>query len=169
MADRKGSVASRATNADPPTTAVATSSAATMSSIRSTSPYGTRSRFRGPRVNYAEDKDNEMDFEFTTPYNPTPQNKTNGESSSSGTSRRQPAAAAASAKDSNPAKDAALAVPAPSSTTASGKKRKSAAQKDIPPMVKDASLSNMYSFEKPFLQDRKLIADDGTVFAVHGM
>jgi hypothetical protein len=168
MADRKGSVASRATTnaANPPTAAVSTSSPA-----ETTTAYGTRSKARGPRINYAEDKDNEMDFEFTPPYNPTSNtSKTNGESSSSGTSRRQPTAGAASGKDSNHGKDSALAVPAASSSTVSGKKRKSAAlQQDIPPMVKDASLSNMYSFDKPYLNDRKLIADDGTVFAIHGM
>ncbi|KAA8895118.1 PHD-zinc-finger like domain-containing protein [Sphaerosporella brunnea] len=48
-----------------------------------------------------------------------------------------------------------------------GKKRKNVASQMIIPMTKDASLSNMLSSENPFLQDGKLVADDGTTLAVH--
>ncbi|KAA8894211.1 hypothetical protein FN846DRAFT_786792 [Sphaerosporella brunnea] len=172
MADRKGSASSRATNAaatgESATKAASSSSAAAITfAVRATSPYGTRSRNRGARVNYAEDKDNEMDFEFTTPYNPTStSSKTNGDASSSGTSRRQ-TAAAGSGKESKDAKEPAPAMPSASSSTVTGKKRKNVASQMIIPMTKDASLSNMLSFENPFLQDGKLVADDGTTLAVH--
>jgi hypothetical protein len=56
------------------------------------SPYGTRSRNRretAPRPNYAEDKDNEMEYEFTSPA------LTNGKQSKSTTSNDVPAPTAA--------------------------------------------------------------------------
>src|SRR5437762_11559367 len=51
------------------------SNAAVMSKTRSTSPYGTRSRNRSTaaRINYAEDKDNEMDYELANASNGTSQ------------------------------------------------------------------------------------------------
>jgi hypothetical protein len=140
-----------------------------MSNIRSASPYGTRSRNRGARVNYAEDKDNEMDYEFTTPYNHTPSNtKANGslEGASSGTSRRQ-SAVAGLGKDTKDGKDVAPVVLPVSTNTAAGKKRKGG-QVVAPAMTKDPSLSNMLSFDRPHLKDGKLVAEDGTALEVHG-
>lgn len=196
MADRKGSVSSRVTTAavttpvtapvdTPPTNTTSNTAAvaaiAAMSNVRASSPYGTRSRNRGARVNYAEDKDNEMDFELSANYNPTPPtSKAAGDATASGPSRRQPAAAAvpATGKDSKDGKDAAQTAPPATTTTtnsAAGKKRKggaaaaaAAAQLAISSMTKDASLTNMLSFDRPHLKDGRLISDDGTVFEVHG-
>lgn len=55
------------TNHNNRSTAPESSAQLAMTSTRSTSPYGTRSRNRSSvtRVNYAEDKDNDMDFEYT--------------------------------------------------------------------------------------------------------
>jgi len=147
-----------------------------MSNMRASSPYGTRSRNRGARVNYAEDKDNEMDFELSATYNPTsPTSKPAGDATTSGTSRRQLAAGPAAGKDSKDGKDAApTALTATTTNSVAGKKRKggaaaaAAAQAAISSMMKDASLSNMLSFDRPFLKDGKLISDDGTVLVVHG-
>lgn len=190
MADRKGSVSSSKTltnaasaaptSGDVPPAASATSSAAAMTNVRSASPYGTRSRNRGARINYAEDKDNEMDYEFTPPYTSvatTSSTKTNGTleaptSGTTGTTRRQSAAGAsgkAEIKDGNDAAAAASSALMVPTNNAAGKKRKGAgSQVMVQNMSKDSTLSNMLSFDSPYLEDGKLIAEDGTVLRVHG-
>lgn len=124
---------------------------------RATSPYGTRSRNRGAasRVNYAEDKDNEMDYDYTT----APSASTNTAASSQsigntvvngGSSRRASAATTAATKE-------ALG------TSHSTKKRKGTF---VQPKEK---ICNMYSFNNPVVKDGVLTADDGTTFSVNGM
>ena len=185
MADRKGPGNAAASSGDPPsTTGPATSiPPPTMSTVRSTSPYGTRSRNRGARVNYAEDKDNDMDYEFATPFS-QPSNGTNEPSSATAGPRKQ-STTAGTAKDPKDCNSTALAVPASASA---GKKRKGMGAGGgggagsvgggggngggsgamTPTMAKDASYSNMLSFEKPYLKDGKLKALDGTELSVHG-
>jgi len=186
MADRKASVSSRVAAAataavapSPPlTNSTLTASAPVPSDMRTQAPYGTRSRGRNSRVNYAEDKDNEMDFELSSSYNPTPPTTKPGDATAAGSARRQPPApseAPLAGKDSRGAKDAAQSVQPATASTAAGRKRKggaaaaAAAQAAVSLVTKDLSLSNMLSFDSPFLKDGKLISDDGIVFEVHGM
>lgn len=118
-----------------------------------------------------------MDFELSSTYHPTPPTSKPGDATASGTTRRQPAAATdaqAAGKDSKGGKDATQGVQPPTTaSTAAGRKRKggaaAAAQAAISLITKDVSLSNMLSFDNPFLKDGKLISDDGTVFELHGM
>jgi hypothetical protein len=173
MTDRRTAVSSRATtvtsgaaespitSGDPPP--------ANMSNLRSTSPYGTRSRNRGARVNYAEDKDNEMDYEYTAPSvaasSTTKPSSTPQEGISGGSTRRQPGVTAT--KDAKDAKVATTVIPSVPSNATAGKKRKGG-NGFIVNMTKDPALSNMFSFDRPHLQNGKLVSDDGTEFNVHG-
>ena len=129
---------------------------------RATSPYGTRSRNRGAanRVNYAEDKDNEMEFEYTN--TPNTSNSTslastmahlgsNTSSSGGSTGKRNPGAGSSLGKE--------LAVAA----THGSKKRKSTI------LQQRERISNMFSFQNPYLRDGVLMADDGTTLTVNGM
>lgn len=130
---------------------------------RATSPYGTRSRNRGVgRVNYAEDKDDHMDFEPTSTTTSTSTATpvaavTNGSSQTSSSSRRQSTAAAAASTKENPPN-------APS--TATSKKRK--ASQPVVYKVEDRGLSNMPYFNKPFLKDGKITSEDGLTLQVNG-
>lgn len=126
---------------------------------RATSPYGTRSRNRGAanRVNYAEDKDNEMEYEYTNTTNSSastnaagPTSQSGGSTTTGGVSGRRTSGAVA-----NTGKEVAAAAHG-------SKKRKGTF---VQPKER---ISNMYSFENPFLKDGVLIADDGTTFALNG-
>lgn len=178
MADRKSSTASRApagngapneasVSAFATTTTTQTTPAA--ANVRSTSPYGTRSRNRGSRVNYAEDKDNDMDYEYTS----TPSAASSSSKSGAGvavevavapttaSSRRASAVGGTGSKD----KEGATAMVATVTSTGS-KKRKN--HHIAPVMPRDLGLSNMLSFENPYMRDGKLIACDGTTLSVNG-
>lgn len=127
---------------------------------RATSPYGTRSRNRGAasRVNYAEDKDNEMDYDYTTVTVPSASTNTAASSSQSmgstivngGSSRRASAAMTAATREA-------------SGASHSTKKRKGTF---VQPKER---ICNMYSFSSPVVKDGVLTADDGTTFSVNGM
>jgi len=127
---------------------------------RATSPYGTRSRNRGAanRVNYAEDKDNEMEYEYT---NTTMSSTSTGAATSTSQSGVNTVVNGASGRRAS----AAVAGTGKEVATAAhgSKKRKS---NFVPPKER---ISNMYSFENPFLKDGVLTAADGTTFTLNGM
>lgn len=172
MADRKSSTTSRAPAGNGASTEAPNSTSATQtpsaSNIRSTSPYGTRSRNRGSRVNYAEDKDNDMDYEYTT----TPASSSKSPAGAvaeivvptTTSSRRASAVGGSSSKDKEGAKEITAVVA--TTTATSSKKRKK--EYIAPVMPKDMGLSNMLSFDSPKLKNGQLIADDGTTLSVNG-
>lgn len=120
-------------------------------------------------MNYAEDKDNDMDYEYTT----TPSAASSSSKSGAGvaaetavapttaSSRRASAVGGTGSKD----KEGAAAMVATTTSTGS-KKRKN--HHIAPVMPRDLGLSNMLSFESPYLRDGKLIAGDGTTLSVNG-
>lgn len=123
-------------------------------------------------MNYAEDKDNDMDYEYTS----TPSAASSSSKSTAGvttevavmpttaSSRRASAVGGTGGKDKEGAKETTAMV---ATTTSTGsKKRKN--HHIAPVMPRDMGLSNMLSFENPRLKDGQLIADDGTTLSVNG-
>lgn len=120
-------------------------------------------------MNYAEDKDNDMDYEYTS----TPSAASSSSKSGAGvavevavapttaSSRRASAVGGTGSKD----KEGATAMVA-TVTSAGSKKRKN--HHIAPVMPRDLGLSNMLSFENPYMRDGKLIACDGTTLSVNG-
>ena len=172
MADRKGSVLSRATNAaatsDPSsTTGSGSSTPAVMANARAPSPYGTRSRW-GARVNYAEDKDNEMDYEFTPPYTAP---KTNGTAEGAGAATRRQSTVVGNGKDPKEPTAFQQTFNAPAGkkrkggsghSSANGNGNGTAMTVQTPnSTLREISLTNMLSFDRPFLKDGKLVAETG--------
>lgn len=120
-------------------------------------------------MNYAEDKDNDMDYEYTT----TPSAASSSSKSGAGvaaevavapttvSSRRASAVGGTGSKD----KEGVTAMIATATSTGS-KKRKN--HHIAPVMPRDLGLSNMLSFENPYLRNGQLIACDGTTLSVNG-
>ncbi|KAI5847114.1 PHD finger and BAH domain protein [Morchella snyderi] len=171
MADRKSSTTSRAPAGNGASTEAPNSTSATQtpsaSNIRSTSPYGTRSRNRGSRVNYAEDKDNDMDYEYTTTSASSSKSPAGAVAEivvpTTTSSRRASAVGGSASKDKEGAKEITAVVA--TTTATSSKKRKK--EYIAPVMPKDMGLSNMLSFDSPKLKNGQLIADDGTTLSVN--
>lgn len=120
-------------------------------------------------MNYAEDKDNDMDYEYTS----TPSAASSSSKSGAGvatevavapttaSSRRASAVGGTGSKD----KEGATTMIATVTSTGS-KKRKN--HHIAPVMPRDLGLSNMLSFENPYLRDGQLIACDGTTLSANG-
>ena len=150
-------------------------------SRRAASPYGTRSRNRGAgRINYAEDKDDTMEFEMTatapvavvpstqttttttnsTTSTPSTTNGTsNGTASGAGTVKKPSAATVPATKESST-----------TSTNNNTKKRKAAHSQ--PPKHDQPTvevLSNMPYFDKPYLnKDGSITSTDGLTLSPNG-
>ncbi|RPA77299.1 hypothetical protein BJ508DRAFT_171590 [Ascobolus immersus RN42] len=154
-------------------------------SRRAASPYGTRSRRGAGRINYAEDKDDVMDFEMTTTApvaavpstqttttttaNTITNNTTNTTTTSTnGTSNGSTSGAGAAKKHAASATPVVKEAASTTTTTTSTKKRKAAHPPPPPPPPPKQEqhtvevLSNMPYFEKPFLgEDGSITSSDG--------
>lgn len=121
-------------------------------------------------MNYAEDKDNDMDYEYTTTSSAASSSKSTAGVAAevvvptTASSRRASAVGGSGSRDKEGAKENTAMV---ATTTSSGSKKRKNNQ-IAPVMPRDIGLSNMLSFENPYLKDGQLIADDGTTLSVNG-
>lgn len=153
-------------------------------SRRAASPYGTRSRNRGAgRINYAEDKDDAMDFEMTSTASaaavpPTTQpattttttnisTTTTTTTSTNGTTNGTNSSAGATKKSITAAVPPTKETTTPS--TVNHSKKRKAVHPQPPKQDQLGMLSNMPYFDKPYLnKDGSITSTDGLKLSPNG-
>lgn len=163
----------------------------------SATAYGTRSRGRNaPRPNYAEDRDLDADIDLSAPNSKSAKRNSGAPNNANGANLDEKTSSAprkslSNGQNANGAKDAIPGTSSfsarpdevngsnlrkrkqPASTPSSTPNSGGAVKKIFtsPPGDSEGDyFTNMVSFENsgPYLQDGKLIADDGTTFALNG-